>query len=673
MADATEYLYVTTALDSAERMFHLQEVEGEEGISTLFKYNLFLRALDDSLDFSGIVGEVATVTIERENGTHRYISGLVTHFTQGNNDGIVTNYHAEIRPTLWRLTQTTNSKIYQNMTVPQIIADVFGEFGLTDFADRTTQTYQPRIYCVQYQETAFNFVSRLMEDEGIFYFFEHESGKHTLVLADDADAHAACPGLSEAEYRPVEMVTSNPDNYVELCTKRQQLITNKYAVEDYHFETSTNDLLTDVDAKETGSFRRYEYPGGYTVKGDGDTIVSRRMQEYEVPHTTVDGTSYCRAFIAGCKFTLTKHYRSDMNADYVIRKLNIKVNQERYINTFEGFPVSVPFRPPRTAFKPRINSTQTALVVGKSGEEIHTDEYGRVKVQFHWDQLGAKDENSSCWVRVTQFWAGKNFGALFTPRIGMEVVVSYLNGDPDRPLIMGAVYNDVQKIPYNLPGEMNTSTIKTWSTKQGEAGNEIRFVDTKGEEELYFHAQKDNNILVENDRKKDVLHDETMNITNNRTATILEGNESLTVEKGDRTVNVKTGKETYDVKDTRTITVTGDETRNNKANYTQNVTKDYTLKVDGDLTIDVKGKVTIKSGDKMNCEAGGNLTNTTKGSMTSESSSSMTIKSGSSMNVKSSSGMTLKAGSTFEAKGSSSGTLDGGGSTTIKGGSISVG
>lgn len=294
------------------------------------------------------------------------------------------------------------------------------------------------------------------------------------------------------------------------------------------------------------------------------------------------------------------------------------------------------------AHKPLISGTQTAMVVGKSGEEIWTDKYGRVKVQFHWDQKGKNDENSSCWIRVDYGWAGKNWGGIFLPRIGQEVIVSYLDGDPDRPLITGAVYNSDQTVPYKLPLEQTKSTVKTNTSKGGGGFNEIRFEDKKDSEELYFHAQKDQNIVVEHDRTKKVLHNETNTIKQDRSTTIEEGNDTYVVAKGNRTFQVNTGNETYEVKGTRGLTVTGNETHTDKANFTHKVTGNYELKVTGNLTIDVTGSVTIKSAMGMTHEAALAMTN--KGlSITNQAQTSITNK-GDAMNTVESSGITTIKG-----------------------------
>jgi len=666
------YLYVKTPLDDGEeREFFLEEIEGEEQISGLFHYRLRLRTGDNSIDFTKMVGESVTVTIELYSGGKRYINGIVSSFTQAENDENFTTYYAEIRPWLWQLTLTSDSKIFQNQTAPEIIDAVFSNMGFTEFRTSLTGSYNPREYSVQYQETAFDFVSRLMEDEGIFYFFEHTEDTHTLILADDNGSFNPCPDLSVAHFRQVSAEWKTED-MVDRCTLEQQVIPCKYASEDFDFETPDTDLLTSVDGKEGGNLRIYEYPGGFAKTADGEAIVKKRLEAHELPQKTFRGEGFCRAFIVGFTFDLEGHDRKDMNATYVLRSLSIVCTQEQYANTFEAFPADVPFRPPLTTKKPRIFGTQTAIVVGKSGEETWTDKYGRVKVQFHWDQEGKNDENSSCWVRVAQVWAGKGWGTIFIPRIGTEAIVSFLDGDPDVPIIIGTVYNANQTVPYALPGEQNLSTIKTISTKQGEAGNEIRFNDTKDAEELFIHAQKDMSITVEND--------EIISIKQNRTTTIQEANETLTVEKGNRIIKVNTGNETHEVKGERGLTITKDETHTNEAAFTQKVSKDFTLKVNGNLTIDVKGDVTIKSAKSLTNKAGTDLTNQAGTSLTNKAGTSLTNKAGTDLTNQAGTSLTNKANIslTNEAnvsltnKASASQTVDGGGMLNVKGGLVKI-
>lgn len=655
-------LKLTTPL--GENKLLLRSFRGDEQISGLFRFTLEMVSEDNAIDFSAIVGKPVTVALTLGNDTEHYLNGIVGRFVQEETNLRLTRYFADIHPWFWLLTKTSDCRIFQNKSVPDIIESIFSDLGFTDFRNDLKATYDPREYCVQYNETAFNFISRLMEEEGIFYFFEHTSDKHTLVMGDDADAHQICPGLeSSSVYFRQSLMDHTQDLAITRCTVEEEVVTGAYAHDDYNFETPNTDLKTESQS-DTPTFKVYEYPGGFVKKDAGQKRADLRLDALEQPRKIIRGDGFVRAFVSGHKFELKDHYRADVNTTYVLQSVSHAATQENYTNSFTAFPADVPFRPPRVTRKPRISGTQTAVVVGKAGEEIWTDKYGRVKVQFHWDQLGTNDENSSCWIRVDYGWAGKQWGGIFLPRIGQEVIVSYLEGDPDCPLVTGAVYNSVQVVPYTLPDEQTKSTVKTNSSKGGNGFNEIRFEDKKDSEELYFHAQKDQTIVVENDRTKSVLHNETNTIKQDRSTTIEEGNDTYVVSKGNRTFKVETGTETYEVKGTRTLTITGDESHTNKANFTQNVTGNYELKVSGNLTIDVSGAVTIKSGQGMTIESGAGLTTKAGTSMSNEAGTSLTNKAGTSL--------TNEAGADITNKGNASATVESSGITTIKGSMVKI-
>ncbi len=573
----------------------LRSFRGEERISDLFRFTLEMVSEDNAIDFQSIVGKPVTITLNLSNDTEHHLNGIVARFMQEETNLRLTRYFADIHPWLWLLTKTSDCRIFQNKSVPEILESVFSDLGLTDFRNDLKATYEKREYCVQYNETTFNFVSRLMEEEGIFYYFEHQSDKHTLVLGDDSHANPTCAGLESTpvHYRQ-SLVDHAQDLTITRCLVEEQVVSGAYAHDDFNFESPNTDLKVESKS-DTPKFRVYEYPGGFLKKDAGEKRADQRLDALEQPQKIIRGDGFVRAFVTGHKFELKDHYRADVNKTYVLQSVSHAATQETYTNSFTAFPADLPFRPPRVTPKPTISGTQTAIVVGKAGEEIWTDKYGRVKVQFHWDQLGTNDENSSCWIRVDYGWAGKQWGGIFLPRIGQEVIVSYLEGDPDRPLITGAVYNSEQTVPYTLPDEQTKSTVKTNSSKGGGGFNEIRFEDKKDSEEIYFHAQKDQNIVVENDRTKKVLHNETNTIKQDRSTTIEEGNDTYVVAKGNRTFKVDTGNETYEVKGTRGLTVTGNETHSNKANFSQDVSGNYTLKVTGNLTIEATGTITIKS------------------------------------------------------------------------------
>ena len=651
---------------------------GEEHLSGLFHYRLDLLSEDDSLDFTQIVGKAVTLTLALPGGSSQYVNGIVGRFTQGGQNERFTSYYAELHPWLWMLTMSMDCKIYQNKTAPDIIQQVFSDLGFSDHRSSLAATYQTREYCVQYNESAFAFVSRLMEEEGIFYFFDHSAGKHTLVLADDASAWAACPGLASVQWRPVEAGGREEINAITQCALEQQVTSDQFKTTDYNFEMPQTSLLVTASGSDT-SRSVFEYPGNYSKQSPGETRANTRLAELEAPGKALTGSSTCRAFHCGGKFTLAGHYRSDVNSDYVLRSVTHHAEADRYSNRFVAFPAATAFRPPRRTPRPKIAGTQTALVTGKTGEEIWTDQYGRIKVKFHWDQTDAKDETSSCWIRVTQGWAGKQWGSLFLPRIGQEVVVSFLDGDPDRPLVTGSVYNAEQTTPYTLPGDQTKSTLKSNSSKGGEGFNEFRFEDKKGSEEVFLQAQKDLTVSV--------LNNETRTIKQSRTTTIQEADETLTVDKGNRTVKVNTGNETHEVKGTRALTVTGNETHTNKADFKQEVTGNYTLKVSGDLSIEVTGKISIKSTGAMDLESTGDMTHKSSGALTNQSTGALTNKSSAGLTNQAGTSLTNKAGTSLTNKGGASlsneapsisnkadasQTVDGGGMLTLKGGLVKI-
>src|SRR5439155_15134904 len=407
------------------------------------------------------------------------------------------------------------------------------------------KSYPKREFCVQYRETHLNFVSRLLEDEGIFYFFEHSKDKHTLTLADGNSAATSCPGQATA--RMASMAGPWQGEDVVTAFQREQAVhTGKVTLRDYDYLQPTTQLESSVAGQ--GAAEAYDYPGSYTKPDEGDRYARLRLEEHETWAQVLRGTSTCRAFASGTRFDLKEHYRGDMNQSYMLVHVQHAGHgggygawdsgSLDYQNSFVVIPHSVPFRPPRISRNVVARGSQTAVVVGKSGEEIWVDKHSRVKVQFYWDRKGKKDENSSCWVRVSSAWAGKNWGAVDIPRIGQEVIIDFLEGDPDRPIITGRVYNADQAPPYALPANQTQSGIKSRSSKSGGSDNcnEIRVEDKKGSEEILIHAEKDLKTEVENDENRQVGHERTTVIENNDTRTVNKGNDAVTVKQGDQAV-----------------------------------------------------------------------------------------------------------------------------------------
>jgi type VI secretion system secreted protein VgrG len=529
------------------------------------------------------------------------------------------------------LTRRQQSRIFQQQTVPQILEAVFK--GLDVQLDLLGR-YEPRNYCVQYRESDFAFVSRLMEEEGIFYFFTHADGAHKMVVADQPDAHKAVPGGAI----PFRQYSGGvrPDDAIYSWQREQTLTAGKVVLWDDNFEMPGRNHAVTASVRQSvvagtvahklaiggnDKLELYDYPGGYAKRFDGvdpgggdrasdlqniaqdnDRTVKLRMQAEEARAVTTEGASTCRQLVAGHKLTLTGHENAD--GTYVLIELQHEARAGdvgmsgsaegfEYKNRFVCVPASVPVRPARTTPRPEVAGCQTATVVGPRGEEIYVDKYGRVKVQFHWDRDGKRDANSSCWVRVATPWAGKKWGAVHLPRIGQEVVVDFLEGDPDRPIIVGSVYNAEQLPPYVLPANKTQSGVKSRSSPQGgdDMFNEMRFEDKKGSEHLHVQAQKDLSTLVKNDETRDVLHDRTTTIKNDETLTVTDGNQKITVSKGDRTLDVTQGKQTTTVFGNETFTVK----QGNRTVEIQQGNDALTISM-GNLTIGVKmGNVAIKA------------------------------------------------------------------------------
>src|SRR5262249_36368549 len=603
----------------------VETMDADERISGLFTFRVRMVAENASLAFDSVVGKDAAVSIGMPDGTKQYLHGIVGRFRQAGTTARFTTYFADLYPRMWLLTKTRDSRIFQNKSVPDIVKQVLQEHGVTDLNDSLTKTYDPREYCVQYRETAFDFVSRLMEAEGISYYFTHTDSAHTLVLADDASSYTAGP--AQLKIAATAMDSSRSDALPE-CGVEGQVASDQCKLDGYNFETPSTDLLGTASG-QSSALTVYDYPAGRMTKSAVEALATQRVEELELPRLLLHGSTSNAAIRPGHELTLDDHPRASANTKYVAWKVVHPASQDDYSNSVDASPADTPFRPTRITPEPRIHSCQTATVVGKSGEEITTDQYGRVRLKFHWDQSAAADETSSCWVRVSQAWAGKQFGAFFLPRIGQEVVVSFLEGDPDRPIVTGSVYNAKQTVPYDLPANQTRTLVKTDSSKGSGGSNEICFEDKKGEENLYVHAQKDMNVVV--------LNDQTTTIKKNRSVTIEEADDTLTVTKGKRTVSVA-----------------ADETHENKAKLTYDITSDLAVKVGGKLTVEVTGELTLKvtgavkieGASDVNLTATGALTQKSTGAMTTESSQNMTIKAGVNLEQEGGAALKIKSGAT---------------------------
>jgi type VI secretion system secreted protein VgrG len=667
-----------------------------EAISQLFHFELDALAEDQTdVPFDKLLGQKVTarLLLPGPGGKKRYFSGICKAISQGAQDPDFTGYRLEVVPQFWLLTRRAQSRIFQHIAVPDILKKLLQ--GL-DVAYEIQGTFQPRDYCVQYRESDFNFASRLMEEEGIYYFFKHSETGHQMVVANTPQSHPDMPFKNTLIYEGLYGGVRDEDRVLE-WHKAQEIRSGKVTLWDHSFELPHKHLEADktiADSVQVGTVNHkqkvgndkleiYDYPGEYAQRFDGvdkgggerpadvqkifddnKRTVGIRMQQETTPGIVISGTSTCRQLVSGHKFTLTRHFNAD--GPYLVTSVQHVANstvdyrssdqgEYRYQNNFTAIPFAQPYRPARVTPKPFVQGTQTAVVVGPSGEEIFTDKYGRVKVQFHWDREGKNDADSSCWVRVAQLWAGKRWGASFWPRIGQEVIVAFQEGDPDQPIIVGSVYNADQMPPYLGKGldskhanDNKVSGIKSNTTKGGEGFNEWRFDDTKDKQQIFMHAERDMDVRVKHDNRERIIHDrhlivgwekdgkkegdqremvyqdKHLDIKRDHVEKI-EGNMQLTVGKGDAQnggnvdiVIEKDKKELIEknshlhVKETRKekidktqdITVGGDQTETIGGKYQLHVKADRNEKVDGAQSLTVGGSQQEKVGQKHALDAG---------------------------------------------------------------------
>jgi type VI secretion system secreted protein VgrG len=591
----------------------LQSFNGVEGLSRLFSFNLELLSEQSSIKFDKIVGQPAAIRILLGDGKqYRYIHGIISRFSQGSREHDLYRYRAQLVPWLWWLTRRANSRIFQNLSVLDIIQKIFSELGFKDFRIAAQGSFEPLEYCVQYRETDFNFVSRLMEQYGIYYFFEHDKSKHTLVLGNSPSGHPACPVESKFPVHRQSTAVSDED-YVDTFETQYEVRSGKYSLSDYSFETPATNLEVNVSSvvklPNIGAFEIYDYPGEYTKKSQGEKLTKIRMEEEEALHQVVTGSGICRVFTSGHKFLIRDHYRQDLNTNYVLTEVHHSATVghtylgegeegvETYSNFFTCIPQTVPYRPPRTTPKPVIQGTQTAVVSGKKGEEIWVDKYGRIKLQFHWDREGKYDENSSCWVRVATPWAGKQWGAIHIPRIGQEVIVEFEEGDPDRPIVVGSVYNATNMPAYGLPSEQTKSGIKSMSSKGGGGFNEIRFEDKKGSEQLFIHAEGQQDVRTKKG-KFEFVGEEHHSIVKKDDLEKIEGEKHYKVTKDEFE---QFGKDLH-------INVTGDQNEKVGGTVSQKAGMDVQIKAGMKYAVDSGMEIHLKAGMNLMIESGVQLT-----------------------------------------------------------------
>ena len=598
---------VSTVL--GEDVLLLRGMTATERLCAPFEYELNLLSERNDLGADDLLGTSATVSMVLPDGNRRFFNGYVSRFSHFGFDRSYALYRATLVPWLWFLSRTADCRIFQDKKVPDIVKEIFRELGFTDFEDRLSGSYRQWTYCVQYRETDLNFVNRLLELEGIYYFFEHVDGKHTLILGDDRTAHSPVAGYEKVPYLAQDVSKLGDLDHIDDWTLAKEVRSGAFVHNAFDFTAPRKDLLAKRSAPKSHALAElevYDFQGDYTESSDGEGYARIRLEEAQVAHETAQAAGNARGLGCGTLFNLIDYPRDDQNRQYLITGANYTLQSDEFESraTLEPGPVfrcslttidaEVPYRPPRITPKPFVQGPQTAIVTGKAGEEIWTDKYGRVKIQFHWDRYGKRDENSSCWVRVSHPWAGGNWGAVAIPRIGQEVIVDFLEGDPDQPLITGRVYNGDQMPPWDLPANMTQSGILSRSSKGGGAANAnaIRMEDKKGSEQLWIHAEKNQDIEVENDethwvghdRTKTIDHDETSHIKHDRTETV-DNNETITIH-GQRTETVDKN-ETITIHQNRTETVDQNESITIGGGRTENVAKEESITIGGGRTENV--------------------------------------------------------------------------------------
>jgi type VI secretion system secreted protein VgrG len=590
-----------------------RSLRGKEELARLSEFELSALSLRADIGPGDLLGKNVTVTIELRDGGSRYFDLYVTRFGQGGMVGRYHEYRLTLRPWLWFLTRTSDCRIFQDKTVPDIVKEVFADHSVAVFEDDLTASYSKREYCVQYRETDFDFVSRLLEEEGIYYFLEHSKGRHTLKLVDAYSGHKALEHKATISYYPSGKEIRADEEFIHAWSYALEVQPGAVALQDYDFVKPKAKL--DVKAKHVqkhsiADYEIYDYPGEYHESGDGEHYVRLRIDELHSEFERAEADCNVREIAVGRLFNLANAPRKDQEREYLILAAEYDMKDNAYESSptegasyacrFTVLQSRQQFRPARITPRPTVGGPQTAVVVGPGGEEIWCDKYGRIKVQFHWDRYGKKNENSSCWIRVSTQWAGGNWGMVSIPRIGQEVVVDFLEGDPDQPIVTGRVYNADQMPPYALPGSATQTGIKSRSSKGAGAANfnEIRFEDKKGSEQLFLHAEKNQDIEVEKDethwvgqdRKKTVDRDETTLVKQDRTETV-NRDETITIH-GRRQEEVDKN-EIITIHENRTETVHIDETITIHGKRTENVDKTENITIGLDRTEHVKGSEKI--------------------------------------------------------------------------------
>lgn len=689
---------IVTPLGEDVLLFH--GMHGREELSRVSEYQFDLLSTRNDIDVDEILGKNVTMKLALPDDATRSFNGFVTRFSQHGTVGRYHRYAATVRPWLWFLTRTADCRIFQAMTVPEIVQAVFSDHSTADFALELTGSYRTWDYCVQYRETDFNFVSRLLEQEGIYYYFRHTDGHNTLVLTDSPSQHVGFPGYEELPFIAPGRLARPEREHVSSWEFSREIQPGAYVHDDYDLERPSVELRTQRTLPrhyEPSTYEVYDYPGEYLQTSDGEQYASVRIEEFGAQFEAAHAATNARGVGVGYSLTITDHPRADQNREYLV----VAASYDLAYSGYEGMPqasgggaqfrcgfsamsTAEQFRPSRITPKPFVQGPQTAMVVGPSGDEIYTDDFGRVKVQFHWDRRGTNDENSSCWIRVSHPWAGKGWGSVATPRIGQEVIVDFLEGDPDQPIITGRVYNAECQPPFGFPAGAVTSGFKS-QTHKGGGYNEISADDTAGKERVTIHGQYDMNTTVEHNQTNTIHNNRTTAVDVNDTETIgsdqtisVGANQKLTVG-ADQTNSIGASQVTT-VGASQSVVVGADQSVQVGANQTGVVAANQSVTVGSNQDVQVGAAQTIVVGAAQNTTVGAGRAVAVSAGDELSVGGAQKIHAGGAINIDSGGKIMLTAGGSSVEIGpggvkiQSSGTvvITGGGTVTLKGAVVKV-
>jgi type VI secretion system secreted protein VgrG len=547
----------------------LQRFDGFEGLGELFEFHIDALSEQENIDFDKALGRSCTIKLKTYEKKTRIFDGILTEAQWVEKVEDYYHYRLVLRPWFAQLDYKADCRIFLDKNVKDIIKDVFTKGGFNDYEFKTTGDYDNIPYCVQYRETDLAFCSRMMEKYGVYYFFKHSDGKHTMVLADSRSSHEANPDAPKLPYNPLGTPELDLQQRLGAWASQRRFCTGKVTLNDYDYLKPPKKLLASNEASEKyarSQLEVYDYPGKHDEENKGKNFSKFRLEAEQCfdHRRLIEGDA--PSMFAGGLVTVEKHPTSAENREYLVVRCNHSygtqqyragtpdASSEIYQGVYEFLPSDVPFRMLPLTPKPRVLGIETAKVVGKKGEdseEISTDENGHIWVQFYWD----REPQKSCPIRVAQCWSGKQWGEQHIPRVGMEVVVEFLEGDPDRPLVTGCVYNGDNKYPYDLPGNKTQSGWKSDSSKGHNGYNELMFEDKKGSEVVRFHAQKDLDSVIENDETRKVGNNQTGTVVNNRSWTIQQGNDTIEVQLGNQTITIDAGTQTVDAMQGITLSV----------------------------------------------------------------------------------------------------------------------